>query len=143
MKTHQDEALFKRMGADYELLNSGCCGMAGSFGFGADKYDVSVAIGEKTLLPKVRNAKDSEVIVADGFSCREQVEQLTDRHALHTAEVLAMAIHEEMNDSGKPEARVVEKRERELRASRIKAGAALGIAAAAGLGFFLWSRSRD
>jgi len=143
MKTHQDEALFKRMGADYELLNSGCCGMAGSFGFEADKYDVSVAIGEKTLLPKVRNAKDSDVIVADGFSCREQVEQLTDRHALHTAEVLAMAIRGEMNGSGKPEAPVAEKRARELRASRLKAGAALGIAAAAGLGLYLWSRSRD
>jgi ferric-dicitrate binding protein FerR (iron transport regulator) len=83
------------------------------------------------------------VIVADGFSCREQVEQLTDRHALHTAEVLALAIRGELGDSGRPEKPVAEKRARELRASRLKAGAALGIAAAAGLGLFLWNRASD
>jgi Fe-S oxidoreductase len=144
MKTHQDEALFKKMGAEYELLNSGCCGMAGSFGFEADKYQASVAIGEQTLLPKVRGAAPDAVLVADGFSCREQVEQLTDRHALHTAEVLSLAMHDRLPRSGKPEAEVVEARRRELRKSRRRAAVALGVGTASVLALsMLWMRRRN
>ena len=67
--------------------------MAGSFGFEADKYDVSMAIGELELLPAVRKAPPDWLIIADGFSCREQIAQGTGRHALHLAEVLQMALH--------------------------------------------------
>ena len=81
----------KKMGLDFEVLASGCCGMAGSFGFEKDKYDVSVAIGERKLLPRVRKASPSEMIVADGFSCREQIAQQTGRQAMHLAEVIQMA----------------------------------------------------
>ena len=66
--------------------------MAGSFGFEADKYDVSVKIGERTLLPAVRNAVKDTLIITDGFSCYQQIEGLTGRKALHIAEVLQMAI---------------------------------------------------
>jgi Fe-S oxidoreductase len=66
--------------------------MAGSFGFGADHYEVSQRIGERVLLPAVRAADDGTVIVTDGFSCREQIEQGTDRRAAHIAELLALAI---------------------------------------------------
>jgi Fe-S oxidoreductase len=131
MKTKTDEALFQRIGADYELLDSGCCGMAGSFGFEKDKYQASVAIGEHSLLPKIRAAAPETFVIADGFSCREQVEQLTDRHALHTAEVLSMALHEQLPRSGKPESQIVEARDREMRRSRRRAGITLGIGAAA------------
>jgi Fe-S oxidoreductase len=85
-------ALLKRMGVDFDQLDSGCCGMAGSFGFGADHYEVSQRIGERVLLPAVRAADDGTVIVTDGFSCREQIEQATDRRAAHIAELLALAI---------------------------------------------------
>jgi FAD/FMN-containing dehydrogenase/Fe-S oxidoreductase len=144
MKTNQDETLLKKMGGDYELLNSGCCGMAGSFGFEADKYRASVEIGERTLLPKVREAAPEAILVADGFSCREQVEQLTDRHALHTAEVVSMAMHNKFPKAGNPEAEVVGLRRRELQRSRRRAGIALALGAAGAAALsMLWARRRD
>ena len=86
------------MGVDYQLLDSGCCGMAGSFGFEAHKYDVSVAAGERVLLPAVRAAAADTLIIANGFSCQEQIVQLTGRRPLHLAEVLQMALQSEAND---------------------------------------------
>ena len=85
-------ALLRRMGVDFDQLDSGCCGMAGSFGFGADHYEVSLRVGERVLLPTVRDADDDTVIVTDGFSCREQIEQGTGRRPAHIAELLALAI---------------------------------------------------
>lgn len=67
--------------------------MAGSFGFEKDKYGVSVQVGEHALLPAVRRAAVGTIIMADGFSCREQVAQLTTRHALHIAEVVKLAMN--------------------------------------------------
>ncbi len=79
MKFDAENAVLKKLGLDYELLDSGCCGMAGSFGFEAEHYDVSVAVGERRLLPAVRAADADTLIIADGFSCREQIAGLTDR----------------------------------------------------------------
>ncbi len=87
-----DETMLRRMGADYELLDSGCCGMAGSFGFERSHYDLSVAVGERVLLPRVRAADAATLVIADGFSCREQIAQLTGRRAFHLAEVINTAI---------------------------------------------------
>jgi Fe-S oxidoreductase len=67
--------------------------MAGSFGFEADKFAISQAIGERVLLPAVRAAATETLIVTDGFSCREQIEQATGRRPLHLAEVLKMALN--------------------------------------------------
>ncbi|HEY2376089.1 MAG TPA: FAD-binding and (Fe-S)-binding domain-containing protein [Gemmatimonadaceae bacterium] len=86
-------ALLDAMGIHYETLNSGCCGMAGAFGFEKDKYEVSIAAGERVLLPRVRAAEASTVLITDGFSCREQIEQTTNRRALHLAEVVQLASH--------------------------------------------------
>ena len=88
MKINAEEAVLKRLGLDYEILDSGCCGMAGSFGFESDKYDVSVACGERVLLPAVRRANKDTLVIADGFSCREQIQQ----HNLHLAEVIRLAM---------------------------------------------------
>ena len=66
--------------------------MAGSFGFEAHKYDVSLAIGELELLPAVRHALPDTLIIADGFSCREQISQCTGRQAVHLAEAIKMAL---------------------------------------------------
>jgi FAD/FMN-containing dehydrogenase/Fe-S oxidoreductase len=94
LKHDAEEALLQKLGLDYEVLNAGCCGMAGGFGFEAgDKYDVSIKAGERVLLPAVRNALKDTLIISDGFSCREQIAQTTDRRALHVAEVLQMALH--------------------------------------------------
>lgn len=94
MKLDCDNDLLKKSGLEYTVLNSGCCGMAGYFGYekGAH-YDVSVKSGERVLLPAVRRASDETLIIADGFSCREQIEQQTDRKALHLAQVLQMGLH--------------------------------------------------
>ena len=94
MKLECDTELLERLGVDFEVLDSGCCGMAGAFGFEKNHYDVSVACGERMLLPEVRRAAKDTLIIADGFSCREQIRQLTDRRALHTAQILQMAINE-------------------------------------------------
>ena len=89
------EEVLKTMSVDYKTLDSGCCGMAGAFGFERDKYQVSVAIGERVLLPAVRSADANTIIVGDGFSCREQIAQCTDRRGLHLAEVVQLALHPE------------------------------------------------
>ena len=86
-------ALLKRMGVGHDVLDSGCCGMAGSFGFAADHYEVSMRVGERVLLPAVRAAGPDEMVVTDGFSCRQQIEQSTDAKPLHIAEIVQRAIH--------------------------------------------------
>ncbi|MBS1802724.1 MAG: FAD-binding protein [Acidobacteria bacterium] len=82
-------ALLKRAGANVEAIKAGCCGMAGPFGFEAEKYDVSKRIAQDGLMPAVESAGPMTVLVADGFSCREQIEQLGHKEAVHFAEVLA------------------------------------------------------
>lgn len=94
-----DQKVLKKMGLQTELLDSGCCGLAGSFGFEADHYDISMKIGERVLLPKVRQADSGTLIVADGFSCREQIMHGTPRHAMHLAEVIQMALHQPLSES--------------------------------------------
>jgi Fe-S oxidoreductase len=94
MKMDAETAMLDRLGLDYDLLDSGCCGMAGSFGFERGHYDISMRVGELVVLPAVRKASKDTLIVADGFSCREQIAQATDRRALHTAEVLQMACNQ-------------------------------------------------
>jgi Fe-S oxidoreductase len=77
---------------EVELLDSGCCGMAGAFGYDAAHYDVSMRIGEETLLPAVRAAGEDTVIIADGTSCRHQIRDGTERQAHHVAWLLARAL---------------------------------------------------
>ncbi|MEX2571868.1 MAG: FAD-linked oxidase C-terminal domain-containing protein [Gemmatimonadota bacterium] len=85
------ELLQRVEGLDFTILDSGCCGMAGSFGYEEGHYDVSKAAGERVLFPAVRDAED-DLVVAPGFSCRTQIKDFCDgRRALHTAELLALA----------------------------------------------------
>src|SRR5690606_22206998 len=95
MKMHAEEAVLKRAGLEAHMLDSGCCGMAGSFGFDRRKYDISMRIGEQVLLPAIRATPQDTLIIADGFSCREQIAQATGRQALHLAEVLAIGLERE------------------------------------------------
>ena len=99
LRTGPEEAVLKKLGLDYKVLDSGCCGMAGSFGFEKDHYEVSIASGERVLLPAVREADQGALIIADGFSCREQIAQTTDRRALHLAEVIQLALHQDTQDA--------------------------------------------
>jgi len=88
-----ETSVLDSVGLDYTVLDSGCCGMAGAFGFeSGDHYRVSMACGERVLLPEVRKASDDTLIIANGFSCREQISQTTNRHAIHVADVLKLAL---------------------------------------------------
>jgi Fe-S oxidoreductase len=142
-KAEHEQNILKEMGVEAEMVASGCCGMAGSFGFEKDKYDVSVKVGEHMLLPKVRKAGMKEIIVADGFSCREQISQLTDRHALHLAELMKLAI-----DSGPwgpegaaPEMEILKPHFDAVRRSKWNAALGLAGVVAAGAGVY-WAMKR-
>jgi FAD/FMN-containing dehydrogenase/Fe-S oxidoreductase len=86
-------ALLRQTGATVDAIQAGCCGMAGPFGFEAEKFEVSRTIADHDLLPAVRAAAPDTIIVTDGFSCREQIVQLAQRPAVHFAEVLARSCH--------------------------------------------------
>jgi FAD/FMN-containing dehydrogenase/Fe-S oxidoreductase len=92
MKMNDEEALLRKMGVELTSLDSGCCGMAGPFGFEKDKYAVSQAVGERILLPAVRKAEQNTFVLTDGFSCREQIFQATGRQPVHLAELLQIAL---------------------------------------------------
>jgi Fe-S oxidoreductase len=92
MNMTDEEALLRKLGAEVHTPDSGCCGMAGGFGFEKDKFEISQAIGERVLLPAVRLEPRETLIVADGFSCREQIRQATGREAMHLSEVLRLAM---------------------------------------------------
>jgi FAD/FMN-containing dehydrogenase/Fe-S oxidoreductase len=134
MSMTAERSLYERMGLDFEILDSGCCGMAGSFGFEASHYDASVKIGEHRLLPMVREAAEETLVIADGFSCKTQVGELSDRRPLHTAQVIRMAIeHGRDGVAGGPPERAYPDVVLDARAgaSRTARRAALGTAAVA------------
>ncbi|MGH3070461.1 MAG: (Fe-S)-binding protein, partial [Streptosporangiaceae bacterium] len=86
------QRLLERAGGAVNVPAAGCCGMAGAFGFEAAHYDVAQAVGEQELLPAVRAAPEGTTVVADGFSCREQIRQGTGRAPVHLADVLAAGL---------------------------------------------------
>jgi FAD/FMN-containing dehydrogenase/Fe-S oxidoreductase len=86
-----DERVLRSLGVDAATLDPSCCGLAGNFGFEADHYDVSQAVGERVVLPAVRAAADDTLVLADGYSCRTQIVQGTGRRPVHLAEVLDAA----------------------------------------------------
>jgi len=92
MKMNDEEAVLRRLGLDFHSPAPGCCGMAGAFGFERRNYDISIRIGELELLPAIRNTPADCLIIADGFSCREQIAQCTGRKPLHLAEVIHLAM---------------------------------------------------
>jgi Fe-S oxidoreductase len=91
MSLTDEMTILRKTGADVTLLDSGCCGMAGPFGFEADKYDISQTLGNRVLLPAVRAASSQTLICTDGFSCAQQITQNTSAKPLHLAEILSPA----------------------------------------------------
>jgi Fe-S oxidoreductase len=91
--TDCDRRVLARLGLDFRVLESGCCGLAGSFGYEAgERYEISVKAGERVLLPEVRAAGHDTLVVTDGFSCRSQIRHGTDRAAVHLAQVVRLAL---------------------------------------------------
>lgn len=140
--------VFGQMKMDFEQLDSGCCGMAGAFGFEESHYDMSIKCGERVLLPKVRNAKPQTIVVADGFSCREQIMQTTERQALHPAEVMKMALDDRgfSRDDAYPELRYMPDKEKKRRQIILRGYAVLAavsvVAASAGIGAAMLGRRK-
>jgi Fe-S oxidoreductase len=138
MRMGADDHVYKRLGLNFEMPDTGCCGMAGSFGFEEAHYDVSMKVGEHKLLPAVREAEKDTLIVADGFSCKHQIMEGSDRRALHLAQVLQMALHEspEGPAAGYPEEHYPDVRlhgpERRQAVVRSAIVASAGVAAAVG-----------
>jgi FAD/FMN-containing dehydrogenase/Fe-S oxidoreductase len=132
MKMTAEESLLRRLGVDFQSPAPGCCGMAGSFGFEPDKYETSIAIGELELMPAVRRAPPDWLIIANGFSCREQIAQGSSRHALHLAEVLQMALHAGATDDSSPypESTRIRDRQADLSNSMRRTGLGVGAIAA-------------
>jgi FAD/FMN-containing dehydrogenase/Fe-S oxidoreductase len=132
-----EHKLLSRMGLEVQPVNGGCCGLAGSWGFEKGKYDISLQCGEQGLLPAVRAAPRDAVIVADGFSCKTQIEQAgAGRRALHVSQVMKLARDEGTAGRGgvAPEEVVGDRRPAappEVRRRRA-AAAALSVVAAAG-----------
>lgn len=133
LKMDAEDALLGRLGLDLQVLDSGCCGAAGAFGFEKEHYDISIAVGEQVLLPAVRNTSPDTLIIADGFICREQIRQGTGREALHPAEIIQMAMHEgadapqRTHTGQRPRATALEA----LGATALAAGAVVGAGALA------------
>src|SRR5581483_9325186 len=139
LKFNEEVELLKKTGLDVEVLESGCCGMAGAFGYERDHYDVSIACGERVLLPAVRNAASDALILTDGFSCREQILQDTNRIPLHFAQVLQMAIREgtsRPDDFGEAAKRYAVEPKTPAVPWTVAAAVALGA------GAWMWRRSR-
>jgi Fe-S oxidoreductase len=96
--TDCDRAVMGRLGLDYEVLATGCCGLAGSFGYErGERYEISMKAGEQMLLPAVREASPHTLLISDGFSCRSQIEHGSDRSSLHLAQVVQMALRDGPN----------------------------------------------
>ncbi|GAB2794534.1 FAD-binding and (Fe-S)-binding domain-containing protein [Halomonas shantousis] len=140
MHLNDEQTLMQKMGLDYEILDSGCCGMSGSFGFEKEKYGVSIGAGERVLLPQVREADEETLIITNGFSCREQIAQATPRRALHIAEVLRMAMERPQIAADGPPERIVEQRRMQARRRSNQRAAAVGLAVAGGL--LMWRLRR-
>jgi Fe-S oxidoreductase len=141
MRMGADKSIMEKMGLDYHIPESGCCGMAGAFGYEKDKYGVSIACGERALLPEVRKAGAATLIVSDGFSCKSQIEQQTHRNALHLAEVIALGLRDGRVAQMYPEEQFVKPREEAMRRSMQRAGIAVG-ALTAGVALATWLAKR-
>jgi Fe-S oxidoreductase len=89
-----------RAGIRNSTLDSGCCGLAGNFGFERGHYDVSRAVAEDRMLPAIREAGPDTVVISDGFSCRTQIAQESDRTAVHLAELVAQALRRGTGSAG-------------------------------------------
>ena len=88
MRMDAEFEVLKKANVEFEYVDAGCCGMAGAFGYERDHYDISVKAGEHTLMPAIRRTQDETIIVANGFSCRSQIEHLTGRKAIHIAQLI-------------------------------------------------------
>ncbi|QKV97343.1 FAD-binding protein [Streptomyces sp. NA02950] len=134
MKADADRELMRRAGIDADVLDEGCCGLAGNFGFERGHHGLSMAIAEQGVLPAVRGTAPGALVLADGFSCRTQIEQgATGRRAMHLAEVLALGLDATHLPAHLPE-KLALRPEPSPRDARVAAATALIVAVASAVG---------
>ncbi|MET9295645.1 FAD-linked oxidase C-terminal domain-containing protein [Streptomyces sp. NPDC003077] len=141
MKDDADRELLRRAGIEADVLDAGCCGLAGNFGFEREHHDLSMTVAEQGVLPAVRHTPADALVLADGFSCRTQIEHGgTGRRAMHLAEALALGLDGRADPDGAaaqplthPE-RLVARPEVPARDPRLVTAAALAVAGAAAAG---------
>ncbi|MDP9474262.1 MAG: FAD-binding protein [Actinomycetota bacterium] len=138
-----ERKLLEKMGLDFEVLDSGCCGLAGSFGFENEHYDLSMQVGEHKFFPMMRDAGKDTLLIADGFSCKTQLEHGSERRALHVSQVIKMAM--DYGESG-PEGDYPEQRYPDVvldgNGPDLKSAAAIGAGAALVGGVLVWILGR-
>jgi FAD/FMN-containing dehydrogenase/Fe-S oxidoreductase len=138
-----EKEVLKNMGLEHHDPESGCCGMAGAFGFEQGQhYDVSMKCGQRVLVPEVDKTPDDELIIADGFSCREQISQCTNRQALHFAQVVQLAMRHGPDGPAKrrPERELVRANNRARRWGELRA--AMFVGAGVAIAGMLYQQSR-
>ena len=143
MGMDDEKEILKKMELDYELPDDGCCGMAGAFGFEkGDHYDVSIKCGERILLPETRKIAKDTLVITDGFSCREQISQTTDRNGLHLAQVIKMALDEGASGASGdyPERKYLHAKTPTSEIVKTAAIAATGAAAVGGAAWLIWKK---
>jgi FAD/FMN-containing dehydrogenase/Fe-S oxidoreductase len=147
MGVDADASMMEKAGLDAEVLESGCCGLAGNFGFEDGHYEVSMACAERVLLPRLRDAPEDSVVIADGFSCRTQIEHGdVARQGVHLAEVLAAALRGEQNPADRPEQEWAERPSAPSHLARTAMTVSVGLAGLGGVaalieGIRRWHRS--
>ena len=130
-----ERAMLQRVGLELEQPKVGCCGQAGSFGYEPKHYEVSMKIAEEVLLPAVRRTSRETLVIADGFSCRDQIRHGSGRWAMHPAEVLALAL-----ETREPvPAEAPEQRYKEPPARPQMRAAALAASVVAGISLLCWA----
>jgi FAD/FMN-containing dehydrogenase/Fe-S oxidoreductase len=132
-KFDADRELMRRAGLDADVLDEGCCGLAGNFGFERGHRELSMAVGELGVLPAVRRTAPSALVLADGFSCRTQIEQGgTGRRALHLAEALALGLDGGYPPADHPEKAAARPAAPSLSATRLVTASAVAAAGVTG-----------
>jgi hypothetical protein len=109
MGLEEERSVLGKLGLDVEYLDARCCGMAGSFGYEKEQYDVSIKVGERAVLPAVRTADEEKLVIADGFSCRSQI-STTGPQVVHLIQAMQLALHEEGPSMGNPETVLTEEK---------------------------------
>ncbi|QEA40241.1 FAD-binding protein [Pistricoccus aurantiacus] len=143
MGLNAEQELLARMGLEVEAPDDGCCGLSGAFGFERDHYGISMAVGERALLPRVRQASDDTLILSNGFSCREQIRHATDRRPLHIAEVMQLALQNVREPVPRERPEQLLERPRALAQRRANQRALLTAGVVAGAGLLLWGWRRQ
>ncbi len=135
-----DRELMRRAGIEAEVLDAGCCGLAGNFGFERGHHELSLAIGEQGVLPAVRDTAPGALVLADGFSCRTQIDQgRTGRRALHLAEALSLGLDGPL-PADRPEKAVARPVASRRDAGLLTAGTAAAVLGAAAAGAYALAR---